>query len=95
MAGAVELPEVYCDLNAQTERGYSLERNGSVTDLAKLGLTLEQAVGKRFRFYSDDGNDKGEPDDIMFDGIVAKDPTWGYEAIPESHVFWRSQLGDA
>lgn len=88
-------PEIYCDLNAQmTENGYSLERRGSVDDLAKLGLTLEQAVGNRFTFYSDDGNDKGEPDDIMFNGIVLKDKQWGYIAVADSAIYWRSELGD-
>jgi hypothetical protein len=89
-------PEVYCDLNARmTEHGYSLERRGSVEDLAKLGLTLEQAVGKRFTFYMDDANDKGEPDDIMFNGVVVKDERWGYMAVADSDVYWRSELGDA
>lgn len=89
-------PEVYCDLNARlTERGYSLERNGSVADLEKLGLSLETAIGRRFRFYMDDANEKGEPDDIMFDGSVVKDPKWGYLAMAESDFYWRSQLGDA
>jgi hypothetical protein len=44
-------PEIYCDLNAaMIDRGYSLERRGSVDDLARLGLTLADAVGMRFTF---------------------------------------------
>ena len=55
-------PEIYCDLNAcMIERGYSLERRGSIADLDRLGLTLESAVGRRFTFYMDDGNERGEP----------------------------------
>ena len=88
-------PEIYCDLNATTiERGYSLERHGSVEDLKKLGLTLESAVGRRFTFYMDDGNERGEPDDIMFNGVVVKDPEWGYLALADNdEVYWRSELG--
>jgi hypothetical protein len=78
-----------------TENGYSLERRGSVEDLEKLGLTLEQAVGRRFTFFADDADDKGEPDDIMFNGVVVKDEQWGYLAVADSEIYWRSELGDA
>jgi hypothetical protein len=89
-------PEIYCDFNAHmTERGYSLERHGSVVALEKMGLTLEQAVGKRFTFYADDGNEAGEPDDLMVDGYVVKDPEWGYLAIAEGDFYQRSELDDA
>jgi hypothetical protein len=91
-----QLPEVYCDLNARmNENGYSLERRGSVEDLAKHGLTLEAAVGKRFTFYMDDGNDNGEPDDIMWEGVVVHDDRWGYLAQSEGGAFYhRSELVD-
>ena len=90
-------PEIYCDLNARmTDRGYSLERNGSVADLAKLGLTLESAVGKRFTFMMDDADDNGNPDDIMFNGVVIHDPKWGYLALAdEDGVYWRSEIASA
>jgi len=90
-------PEIYCDFNARmTDLGYSLERQGSVAALRKLGLTLEQSVGKRFTFVMDDANEKGEPDDIMINGVVAKDPDWGYLAVADNDDFyWRSELGDA
>ena len=89
-------PEIYCDLNAWTmDRAYSLERRGSVDNLAKIGLTLETAVGKRFTFFMDDGDDDGKPDDIMFNGVVGHDSKWGYIAImDEDDVYWRSQLSD-
>jgi hypothetical protein len=90
-------PEIYCDLNARmTDRGYSLERNGSVADLAKLGLTLESAIGKRFTFMMDDADDNGNPDDIMFNGVVIHDPEWGYLALAdEDGVYWRSEIANA
>ena len=83
-----------------TDRGYSLERRGSVEDLAKLGLTLAEAMGRRFTFVQGDADEHGNPDDIMFNGVVVHDPEWGYLAYAdEQGVFWRSQLrpsaGDA
>lgn len=82
-------PEIYCDLNARmTDRGYSLERHGSVSDLAKIGLTLETAVGKRFVFFMDDGDENGNPDDIMFNGVIERDPKWGYRRTPYQAGCW-------
>lgn len=88
------LPEVYCDLNARmTENGYSLERRGSVDDLAKYGLTLESAVGRRFTFHMDDGDAEGRPDDIMWEGVVTYDVKWGYLGQHEGGGFYhRSDL---
>jgi hypothetical protein len=87
-------PEIYCDLNARmTEHGYSLELGGSIDDLAKLGLTLQSAVGHRFVFFSDDADDAGRPDDIMFNGVVIHDDTCGYLAQCDADgIYWRSQI---
>jgi hypothetical protein len=87
-------PEIYCDLNARmTEHGYSLERRGSVDDLAKLGLTLQSAVGHCFAFFSDDADDESRPDDIMFNGVVIHDDKYGYLAQCDSDgIYWRSQI---
>lgn len=91
------LQEIYCDLNARlTENGYSLERRGSIDDLAKLGLTLEAAVGQQFRFVSDDEDFEGNPDDIMFDGVVVRDSQYGILAVANVRgVFHRSDLKKA
>ena len=89
--------EVYCDLNARmTEHGYSLERHGSVVDLEKYGLTLEAAIGRSFIFYMDDGDDAGNPDDIMFLGTVTLDTQYGYLAARDERIpfFHRSELVD-
>jgi hypothetical protein len=76
-----------------TEKGYSLERRGSVEDLRKLGLTLEMAVGQRFTFYMDDADDQGRPDDIMWEGVVIHDGRWGYLAEQSDGDFYhRSDL---
>jgi hypothetical protein len=101
MEDSAPLAEIYCDLNAKMiDRGYSLERRGSVEDFARLGFTLAEAVGKRFTFVQRDADEDGNPDDIMFNGVVVHDPEWGYLAYAdEQGVFWRSQLrqsaGDA
>jgi hypothetical protein len=87
-------PEIYCDLNARmAKNGYSLERRGSIEDLAKLGLTLEQAVGMQFVFNGgEDTDEDGKPADIMFNGVVVKDSRWGYLAIEGDHgVYWRAR----
>lgn len=87
-------PEIYCDLNAaMIDRGYSLERQGSVDALGKLGLTLEQAVGKRFTFVQDDADEHGNPDDIMFNGVVIHHKQLGYLAYADGdRIYWRSEL---
>ena len=87
--------EVYCDLNARmTEHGFSLERRGSVDDLARLGLDLQSAVGRRFLFSMDDADDEGRRDDIMFVGTVQHDAEWGYLAVMDTpgDFFWRSHI---
>jgi hypothetical protein len=80
-----------------TARGYALERRGSIDDLAKLGLTLETALGRQFTFYMDDGDDHGRPDDIMWEGLVVHDGKYGYLAEEISGDFYhRSDIdGDA
>lgn len=91
MGSDAPLFEVYCDINARmTERGFLLT-NGSIEDLARLGLTLEAAVGKRFAFNGGgDTDESGAPADIMFDGVVEHDPEWGYLAVMDAKgVYWR------
>jgi hypothetical protein len=86
------LPEICCDLNARmTENGYLLETHGAVKDLAKLGLTLEQAVGKRFLFNGGaDTTENGESAEIVFHSVVSRDPVWGYLAVCDSNgLHWR------
>jgi hypothetical protein len=93
MKSSQEDAEICCDLNARmTKNGYSLETNGSIEDFDRIGLTLEQAVGKRFIFNGGaDEDDNGQPADIMFRGIVVKDPEWGYLAEEDADgIFWRT-----
>jgi hypothetical protein len=75
-----------------TERGY-LPTSGTIRDLAALGLTLENAVGRCFVFVSDDGDEHGNPDDIMCNGTVVRDPHFGILLeIDGSGFYWRSEL---
>jgi len=88
------LPEIYCDINARmTDNGYSLERQGSIEDLARLGLTLDMAVGEEFLFSGGaDEDDNGQPADIVFRGMVVKHPAWGYLAQADAAgIFWRAR----
>jgi hypothetical protein len=86
-------PEIFCDLNSRmTDNGYALT-NGSVQDLARLGLTAEQAIGMQFTFNAgDDTPDGDDPVEIMFDGTIEKDPEWGYLAVSDSKgIYWRAK----
>ena len=87
------LPEVFFDPNARmTENGYAVT-NGSIEDLARIGLTPEQAVGMAFTFNGGDDSAEGEePVEIVFDGTVERHPKWGYLAISNSQgIYWRAR----
>jgi hypothetical protein len=88
-------PEIWCDFNGRmTERGY-LPTNGTIRDLAALGLSLEEAVGRRFVFVSDDADEQGNPDDIMHNGAVVRDARFGVLLeIDDTDFYWRSELSD-
>jgi hypothetical protein len=86
-------PEIFCDFNGRmTERGY-LPTNGTIRDLAALGLALEDAIGRRFVFVCDDADQQGNSDDIMCNGEIIRDAKFGIllEA-DESGFYWRSEL---
>jgi len=86
-------PEVFIDLNAaMTENGYALT-NGSIEDLSKVGLTVEQAVGMLFTFNGgEDTIEGGAPVEIVFDGTIEEHPKWGYLAVSDSKgIYWRAK----
>ncbi len=86
------LSEICIDLNARmTDTGYSLQIRGAIEDLAKFGLTLEEAVGKQFLFNGGtDTDEHGQAAEIVFRGVVTKDPVWGFLAVcDESGLHWR------
>lgn len=88
-------PEIFCDFNAQmTERGY-LPTSGTIEDLAALGLSLQNATGRRFVVFSDDADEHGNPDAIMHNGIVVGDERFGsLLEIDDTGFYWRSELTD-
>jgi hypothetical protein len=50
---------------------------------------IEPAPGMRLDFYCDDGNDKGEPDYLLFAGVIDQFPETGdWHAIIEGDRFW-------
>ena len=82
--------EIYCDLNSMmTDKDYRLV-TGSMRDLEKTGLTLEQAKGKKFTFYMDDADDDGTPNDIMFDGTIVSSAEYKYSIERQSDFYWRN-----
>jgi hypothetical protein len=75
-----------------TERGY-LPTNDTIRDLAALGLTLEDAVDRRFVFIEDDADEHGNPDTIMCNGTVVRDPHFGVLLeVDENGFYYRSKL---
>ena len=85
-----ELPEIWVDFNARmTERGHLLT-NGTLADLARLGLTPGQAVGRSFLFNGGADTDKdGHPADILCRGTIVADPAHGFLAERDGEFFWR------
>jgi hypothetical protein len=82
-------PEIYCDFNGRiTERGY-LPTNGTLRDLAALGLTLESAIGRRFVFVAEDADEHGIPDDIMHNGSIVRDEEFGFLLEADDMGFYR------
>lgn len=45
-----------------------LDRVGTMEDLAKSGMTLSE--GMKVGFWMDDANDRGEEDNLLFEGTV-------------------------
>lgn len=88
-------PEIFCDFNAAvTERGFR-PTNGTFQDLSAIGLTLEDAVGRRFVFVSGDADEHGNPDDIMCNGTIIRDAQFGILLkIDNSGFYWRSEISD-
>jgi len=86
-----ELPEITVDFNARyTRHGYAL-LPFAIQELARLGLTPQQAVGRRFLFNGgDDGDQEGYLAEILCRGTIVDDSKWGYLAeCDDNGYFWR------
>ena len=63
------LPKIYADFHKlDDENRIVLTTFGTRGDLARLGIELSE--GMAATFYMDDGDDAGNRDDIMVDGIA-------------------------
>lgn len=61
--------------------------DGTHKDLAAEGVV--PTPGMRLNFYADDGNDAGEPDYLLFAGVIDRDvDTGAWFAIIDSDKFW-------
>lgn len=49
-------------------------------------------MGKRFTFMAGDDENNGQPADIMFDGTIQKDETFGYLAVSDTKgIYWKAK----
>ena len=67
---------------------------GTYEDIKAVGLTLEQGI--RLRFYDEDGDELGRPDDLLFEGTVHFMPAKGWGAVIDASTFhWESDEREA
>jgi len=69
-------PRLYADFQKLDDEGRTiLVCWGTYHDLDQLGIELRE--GLEVVFYSDDGDDEGNRDDLEVDGVVEFDPASG------------------
>jgi hypothetical protein len=73
--GLLDSPRVYADLNGGWRQGdqytFSLNSRATEADLQRLGLS--PAPGLLVDFWTDDGDEQGNPDPLLFQGVVQFD----------------------
>ncbi len=63
-------PKIYADFhNADSQGRLRLNCIGTSEDLARQGVELRD--GLVLKLYSDDLNERGEPDELLVDGVVS------------------------
>ncbi len=71
----LDKPRIYADLNGGYREGefYIVRLNSSATqdDLQKQGVLIRE--GSEIAFWTDDGDDKGNPDPLLFTGKLHRD----------------------
>lgn len=68
---------------------------GTFRDLAALGLTIEEAVGRTFVFVMGDADEHGNPDDLMCNGSIIRESQFGILLEMDAEGFyWRSELAN-
>jgi hypothetical protein len=60
--------------------------NGTHNDLAAEKIVPIPAM--RLDFYSDDANEKGEPDYLLFTGVIDRSADGHWYAIIDDYRFW-------
>ncbi len=74
---------------SDVDKGWSPFTVGTYADLKEAGIT--PAEGMRLRFYNDDADDLGNPDDLIFDGTAHFVPGRGWGACIDVSTFhWES-----
>jgi hypothetical protein len=67
------IPPIYADFqNLDDANRLRLTCRGTLDDLSRYGVELRD--GLRLTFWTDDADDRGEPDDLRADGTVQYDP---------------------
>jgi hypothetical protein len=76
--------KIYADFhNLDDSNGLRLTCAGTAEDLKRQGIELRE--GLVLTFYMDDGDDRGEPDEILTEGVVNYDER---ESIWVASVDW-------
>ncbi|NYZ63427.1 hypothetical protein [Luteimonas deserti] len=86
-------PRLYFDANSQlAERSYALVQ-GTLDDLAALGLDPAAACGLRFTFVQEELRESEELDALMFNGTISHSPSFGHFALAdEGGALWLSEF---
>jgi len=75
-------PKIYADFhNLDEENRLRLTSSGTRKDLDRKGITLRK--GLQLTFYTDDADDRGQPDELIVEGVVDFD---------ESAQIWVGQV---
>jgi hypothetical protein len=62
-------PRIYADFqNLDDENRVRLDSRGTAKDLVRLGILLSD--GLEVTLYTDDADARGQPDDLLVDGVV-------------------------
>lgn len=77
-------PRLYFDANSQlAERSCALVQ-GTLDDLAALGLDPAAACGLRFTFVQEELGDSDELDALVFNGRISHSPSLGHFALADA-----------
>ena len=87
MRRQLKYPVVYLDFNDRVGFDTYFFCSGSHASFTAMGLSLDQAVGKRFTFWMDEGSS----DDVIAEGVVIEDARWQYLADIDREIGYFSR----